>query len=184
MNIVIINRKGGVSKSTLSLWLMRDFNRTGTPTTLVSTDIFYKDVKDNNNIINSPTNAEIDKILASKTTAIFDTGGIISPITDALSEMCDIVLIPTSLQGMETREIQHLLDRIKTFKTPAKIIIVPTRIHHATSSKHIVDALKEFNVSVAPSMTYRVGYANDGRCVKCEAEIKEIVKFIKEVHNG
>lgn len=200
--IALVNlTKGGVTKTTLATNLSMQFTRDGESVNLVDLDVTQEAAyswslqNDINGFLN-PTIDEIAKILEDKESInIFDTGGYDLVSTQALISASDAVLIPTSMSSIETKAFIRLAKKIEDIKQilgkdDLNLIVVPTKIHHATSSEAIAEyfgSLKELGYKIAPSISYRVSYQrayeNGGSVVggsdaKARTEIKNLAEFI------
>jgi len=179
MNIAIINRKGGVSKTTLSKWLCKEFNRTGIPTDHVDTDIQHNNYSENG-VIYNPSYDEIDDLLQNNKTTIFDTGGLISSVTDTLAQQCDLIIVPTGISNVELKELPELWNNFERLKIEAKkIIIVPTRIHYTISQEFVLNKM-DHDFFVTPKMKMLSTYDNGRQDPRVDREIYNIAKSIQE----
>jgi len=183
MNIAVINRKGGTSKSKLSKYLVKELNRVGTKSKLVDTDTYHSNMTHDDTTIYNPSDEEYDALLESNDTMVFDTGGLLLDTTDTLAKMCDLILIPTSIYKIELDELMPLLERFEKLGIDtSKAIIVPTRIHHTITDDSIANRL-DYGVSIAPPMRMRADFAHDRPNAKCDEDMYNIVNFIKEYSN-
>ncbi len=205
MTIALVNlTKGGVTKTTIATNLSMQFKRDGENVNLIDLDVTQEAAYSWSleNEVNGFLNPKPDKIMElledTESVNIFDTGGYDLVSTQALICSSNAVLIPTSMSSIETKAFIKLAGKIEAIKDKTGIkdlnlIVVPTKIHHATSSEAIneyFESLKELGYKIAPSISYRVSYQrafdNGGSVVggsdaKARTEIKRLTEYVKGV---
>lgn len=122
-NILILQQKGGVGKTTLCGELSRSFQRTGTPSA------FY-DLDQQGGCIVEPYEDKGAKV------AVIDTPGSLQERMADWVAASDVIVIPTKCSKMDQAPLLRVLDIVRENKKPrSKVFIILTMFTRWTSSR-------------------------------------------------
>lgn len=75
---------------------------------------------------------KLEEIVNDYEYLIFDSSPFPSPLNSSLIEMVDIIVIPTILDTMSIKQAAQAIQTIKSLKTKAKIVVLPTMVRNNT----------------------------------------------------
>lgn len=207
MIISILNQKGGVGKTTLSVNLARAYTKRGIKTILVDTDSQGSaqkwherangDYIDMTCLAMRTLDKDVQKYCQIYDRIIIDGMPQISPVTIAAIKCADLIIIPVQPSPYDiwaTADlIRNVEDRIIFSNKKVKAYFLVTRKITGTKlAREVEEELKKFELPVLKSFTsQRVAYATsvekgltvlDGEFYGTEAckEIEQIVSEIEE----
>jgi chromosome partitioning protein len=169
--IVVAALKGGVGKTTTSVYLSALAAAGRRPTTLVDADPqassaeWLEDSEDEYlqgvELVEAPTDRMLLKSLDrvdDGAVAVVDTPPGNERILAKAIEKADVVVIPTRIGGVETARVEAVLDLVPK-RTPAGIVICSARTY-TRDYQDVVAAWDEAGVSVWGSVPERVAIAS------------------------
>jgi chromosome partitioning protein len=169
--IVVAALKGGVGKTTTSVYLSALAAAGRRPTTLVDADPqassaeWLEDSEDEYlqgvELVEAPTDRMLLKSLDrvdDDAVAVVDTPPGNERILAKAIEKADVVVIPTRIGGVETARVEAVLDLVPK-RTPAGIVICSARTY-TRDYQDVVAAWEEAGVSVWGSVPERVAIAS------------------------
>ena len=171
MIIVVAALKGGVGKTTTSVYLSAVAAASKRPTTLVDADpqasaadwleLGEDEVFEQVSLVEAPTDRLLLKTLdriADDQVAIVDTPPGHERLLAKAIERSTAVMIPTRVGGVETPRVEAVLDMVPS-KTPVGLVICSARTY-TRDYQEMVDAWSEANVDVWGSVAERVAIAS------------------------
>jgi len=169
--IVVAALKGGVGKTTTSVYLSAVAAASKRPTTLVDADpqasaadwleLGEDEVFEQVSLVEAPTDRLLLKTLdriADDQVAIVDTPPGHERLLAKAIERSTAVMIPTRVGGVETPRVEAVLDMVPS-KTPVGLVICSARTY-TRDYQEMVDAWSEANVDVWGSVAERVAIAS------------------------
>ena len=171
MIIVIAALKGGVGKTTTSVYLSALASAARRPTTLIDADPqasaaeWFEASEDESlaavTLVEAPTDRmllkALDRVEADEV-AIVDTPPGNERLLAKAIEKADTVRIPTRIGGVETGRVEAVLEMVPT-KTPVGLVICSARTY-TRDYQDVVAAWEEANVPVWASIPERVAIAS------------------------
>jgi chromosome partitioning protein len=169
--VVIAALKGGVGKTTTSVYLAAVAAASRRPTTLVDADpqASAADWIENSEeeslervgLVEAPTDRMLAKALdriGREEVAVVDTPPGHERLLAKAIERADVVVIPTRVGGVETPRVEAVLDMVPT-RTPAGLVICSARTY-TRDYQEMVGLWAEANVPVWGTVPERVGIAS------------------------
>jgi chromosome partitioning protein len=211
MIISILNQKGGVAKTTLSVNLTRSFTKKGKKTLLVDCDSQGSSldwhVKSGGELIDvaclpkETLEKDIKMFVDTYDYIFLDGMSRVSPVTICALRCSDIILIPVTpcfYDIKATHEIvRHAKDRMQIMNGKVKSALIITRIDStSTFYSEVEHKIKEFDLPIFESKTHeRMSYVRsvekgvtvlDGQFYGSKAckEIESISNELEEFING
>ncbi|MET0628259.1 MAG: ParA family protein [Acidimicrobiia bacterium] len=171
MIIVVAALKGGVGKTTTSVYLAAVAASTNRPTTLIDADpqassadwleLGEDEVFEHITLVEAPTDRLVVKAIDrvdDDEVAIVDTPPGHERLLAKAIEQASAVVIPTRVGGVETPRVEAVLDLVPT-KTPVGLVICSARTY-TRDYQDMVEAWKEANVPVWGTVSERVAIAS------------------------
>jgi chromosome partitioning protein len=168
--IVVAGLKGGVGKTTTSVYLAAVAAGSRRPTTLVDADpqasaadwleLGEDEVLEQVTLVEAPTDRLLLKTLdrvESDEVAVVDTPPGQERLLAKAIERASAVVIPTRVGGVETPRVEAVLDMVPT-RTPVGLVICSARTY-TRDYQDMVAAWAEANVPVWGTVSERVGIA-------------------------
>jgi chromosome partitioning protein len=169
--IVVAALKGGVGKTTTSVYLAAVAASTNRPTTLIDADpqassadwleLGEDEVFEHITLVEAPTDRLVVKAIDrvdDDEVAIVDTPPGHERLLAKAIEQASVVVIPTRVGGVETPRVEAVLDLVPT-KTPVGLVICSARTY-TRDYQDMVEAWKEANVPVWGTVSERVAIAS------------------------
>lgn len=169
--IVVAALKGGVGKTTTSVYLAAVAASTNRPTTLIDADpqassadwleLGEDEVFEHITLVEAPTDRLVVKAIDrvdDDEVAIVDTPPGHERLLAKAIEQASAVVIPTRVGGVETPRVEAVLDLVPT-KTPVGLVICSARTY-TRDYQDMVEAWKEANVPVWGTVSERVAIAS------------------------
>lgn len=132
MNILVVNRKGGVGKTTICDELMFSFERSGI-------DCAYIDLDDQNSSIHHDHSDTADTADA----IVIDTPGALSADMRSWMENADVIVIPTNASGRDIPMMMEVLEAAREYAPDTPRIIVANRFNRYKASSEFMSVLRE-----------------------------------------
>ena len=171
MIIVVAALKGGVGKTTTSVYLAAVAASTNRATTLIDADpqassadwleLGEDEVFEHITLVEAPTDRLVVKAIDrvdDDEVAIVDTPPGHERLLAKAIEQASVVVIPTRVGGVETPRVEAVLDLVPT-KTPVGLVICSARTY-TRDYQDMVEAWKEANVPVWGTVSERVAIAS------------------------
>jgi chromosome partitioning protein len=169
--IVVAALKGGVGKTTTSVYLAAVAASTNRPTTLIDADpqassadwleLGEDEVFEHITLVEAPTDRLVVKAIDrvdDDEVAVVDTPPGHERLLAKAIEQASVVVIPTRVGGVETPRVEAVLDLVPT-KTPVGLVICSARTY-TRDYQDMVEAWKEANVPVWGTVSERVAIAS------------------------
>ncbi|HEX5586640.1 MAG TPA: ParA family protein [Acidimicrobiia bacterium] len=171
MIIVVAALKGGVGKTTTSVYLAAVAAAANRPTTLIDADpqassadwleLGEDEVFEHITLVEAPTDRlllkAIDRIDDDEV-AIVDTPPGHERLLAKAIDQASVVVIPTRVGGVETPRVEAVLDLVPT-KTPVGLVICSARTY-TRDYQDMVEAWAEANVPIWGTVSERVAIAS------------------------
>jgi chromosome partitioning protein len=169
--IVVAALKGGVGKTTTSVYLAAVAASTNRPTTLIDADpqassadwleLGEDEVFEHITLVEAPTDRLVVKAIDRvdhDDVAVVDTPPGHERLLAKAIEQASVVVIPTRVGGVETPRVEAVLDLVPA-KTPVGLVICSARTY-TRDYQDMVEAWKEANVPVWGTVSERVAIAS------------------------
>lgn len=132
MNILVINRKGGVGKTTICDELMFSLERSGINSVYIDLD------EQNSSIhIDQSNNADTADVI------VIDTPGALSADVRNWMESADIIVIPTNSSGRDIPMMIETLESARNYAPNAKRVVVANNFNRFRAATEFMQVLHE-----------------------------------------
>ena len=153
--VLVVNRKGGVGKTTIADELLFSFERSGIHTA-------YIDLDDQNSSIHHDTTDESD----DADVVVIDTPGAFNPAVADWMRSSDIIIIPSNPSARDIPMLMNALETAREVNPAAKVIIAVNRFNKYKASAEFLDAVREIKesgeevVTLPQSESFQRAYLN------------------------
>jgi chromosome partitioning protein len=204
--ISVVQRKGGVGKTTVAVNLAGELVRLGYSVTVIDADPQKSAFAWANprrlrfpvrHLLYDParTVAWIKTVYTSGTDfAVIDTPGDLGAVSRVAIELSDLIVMPCGPSSLDINSAKQTLDKIdELVRIPGapqpRITLVPTRVDSATlEGQAIAEELSDLGHEVGPSLSYDTAFVRafaDGLTVtdfapgtRAEREVRDLVGFL------
>lgn len=153
--VLVVNRKGGVGKTTIADELLFSLERSGIRAA-------YIDLDDQQSSIHVDSTDSSDQAEV----VVVDTPGAFNPAVADWMRSSDIIIIPSNPSGRDIPMLMNTLDTAREVNPEAKVIIAVNRFNKFKASTEFLDAVRQIKedgeevVTLPQSETFQKAYLN------------------------
>lgn len=153
--VLVVNRKGGVGKTTIADELLFSLERSGIPSA-------YIDLDDQNSSIHADSTSDSE----SADVVVVDTPGAFNPAVADWMRSSDIIIIPSNPSGRDIPMLMTTLETAREVNPKAKIIIAVNRFNKFKASAEFLDAVRQIKesgedvITLPQSESFQKAYLN------------------------